>query len=76
MSAKMYVPTAVGLALANAAFRHALTTKNPKADQSNWITRKVLIDTEEEAVGMRRINSTNARLKHGTAEKLKANGVL
>lgn len=69
---KMYVPTAIGLALLNAAKK---VDHQAPADQT-WVARRVEYNAEHTSKGVRKIVTNNAHLKMGTYKKLHAQGVL
>jgi hypothetical protein len=71
---RFYRPTTLGLALAEAAIKAA--PKVEHANESNWITRRVLGNLDREHIGVVSEASTNAHLSFKTAQQLKKDGVL
>ena len=71
----MYRPTALGLALGEAALKDLMAGK-VKPDQSTWVQRQVLEKMDNQpSVGLIQ-ERERVSLKHSTAKKLQAKGVL
>ena len=66
-----YRPTTMGLALCTVA----LKSTAEKADESNWIQRRVLLNMDRNNFAVVKENN-NAHLKFKTAQKLKSEGIL
>ena len=67
-------PTGMALAFVNAAVKAAEFVR--KADESNWVTRRVIGNLDRENFGIVREPSHNAKLSYRTAQELKAKGVI
>lgn len=67
---RVYRPTSVGLALAEASLK--VDTKQPE----NWVARRALYMADHTKLGVTSDTSGNAKLKYSTAQKLKAQGII
>jgi hypothetical protein len=70
----MYRATTMGLALATAAIKRSKKVDPNSAGED--ATRMVLYRMDNTELGVKKERGTNAHLKHSTAKKLRANGVL
>jgi hypothetical protein len=67
-------PTSLGMALATAASTKAgsITTAN----ESNWITRRIIGNLDRDGLGVVHEPAVNAHLSFRTAQKLKEEGII
>lgn len=74
MATPIVRPSGMALAFVNAATKAAEFVR--KADETNWVTRRVIGNMDRENFGIIKEPSHNAHLSYRTAQQLKAKGVL